>query len=657
MRRKKLLFHTEASARRQSHKSGPFERTGGKFWTETPVHSNVVATVPPTLPRLFLIFCALCLGLGAPARAERKPAQIVGNAPPQPVEMNLKIRREGKTEIPLRIYGKANEPLKYLIRVPPTRGRLSEPRATEREVSTVIYEPPADLAITTDKFSYAVQSSAGVSAAVEVSVTIVDRPPQLGIQDRLDFSTIRAGSSNSRLLEISNQGGLIATGEVIVDPPWKIDGKSGYRLRAGDVAVFKILFEPSVGGDFEGVARYTSSPEHSTTLRGVSESAIAANPAQWVLQQVPGDVTRSGTFELINQLDEPRTLQLKTDARLKIPPTVTLAPRGKATIPIEALADNVQSLDTEIRLEAPDFSIAVPVRVPALTAVLRTTTSAVEFGNLATAHGASAQFEVENVGGAPGAISWDISAPFRLPKKSAMLQPGEKKQFALEIEDNAAGRYRTWLKFKSGEQLFDIPVEAEVAGNPQRPTAGPAPASAPGTASTAPANASVLPDPPEPPPPPPAPLVSLDWNADPMLPKGVHVDQITASSAVIVWPASLSPAKQFRVEMRQLQAGPDGKIQVVWLQPAGIPIEARGATFAAILTGLQPGQPWTIRVMPLQASGEAGNRLFTLTFQTATKGSFAGRLAKPSLLQLLVIALIGLLGWQAWRRWGTRTPA
>ena len=204
------------------------------------------------------------------------------------MDLNLRIRREGKTEIPLRIYGKANEPLKYLIRVPPEHGRLSEPRPTEREVSVVIYEPPADLSITTDKFSYAVQNSLGVSGAVDVSITIVDDQPQLAFPDALDFGKIRAGATNYRMLEISNHGGLIATGEVIVDPPWKIVGKNGYRLHAGDVAVFKIIFAPDAGGSFEGVARFTSEPEHSTTLRGVAEAAISAKSGTWVLQQTPG---------------------------------------------------------------------------------------------------------------------------------------------------------------------------------------------------------------------------------------------------------------------------------------------------------------------------------------------------------------------------------
>src|SRR5258707_14155085 len=100
----------------------------------------------------------------APAPAQRKQQPPAGEAPPQPVQLNLKVRREGKTEIPLSINGQANEPLKFLIRTPPTQGKLADPKQTGRETATAVYEPPADLGITTDRFLYAVQSNAGVSA-------------------------------------------------------------------------------------------------------------------------------------------------------------------------------------------------------------------------------------------------------------------------------------------------------------------------------------------------------------------------------------------------------------------------------------------------------------------------------------------------------------
>lgn len=615
--------------------------------------------MPLITPRLFLFICVLCLGLGDTCLAERKPAApIVGAAPPQPMEMNLKIRREGKTEIPLRIYGKANEPLKYLIRVAPVNGKLTEPQVKEREISTVVYEPPADLGITTDKFAYAVQSAVGVSAAVEVQITIVDQPPLLGIQDSIDFGTIRAGATNYRMLELTNKGGLIASGEVIVDPPWKIEGKTGYRLRADEIAVFKVIFAPDAGGKFEAVARYTSDPQHSTTLRGVAEAAIAANPPQWLLEQTPGEAARTGTFELLNQLDEARTIQLKADARLKIPAQLTIPPHAGANVTVEALPSTAEAFDTAIHLDAPDFSIAVPVKVPALGAIMRTSPTAINFGRLPPTAKATEHFEVENIGAASGRVAWEISPPFRTPETSVTLPAGEKKGFDLELDTKAPGRYRTWLKFRAGTQSYDMLVEAEVAaaggGGRMAPRSATGGLGAP--APGAPADLNAAPESTEPAPPPPT-VPLPDWAADPRLPRGVRVTQITATSAVIEWPASLSTATRFRVDMRQIRLGADGRMEISWVQPTGIPMERRGDNYVAILTEMQSGQPWTVRILPLQASGEAGAPLFTVQFQTLGESSATARFRTPSLLQLLVIALIALLGWQAWQRWARRGRA
>jgi hypothetical protein len=79
------------------------------------------------------------------------------------------VPRGRKIDIPLRIYGRQREQLRYLIKAPPVHGKLSEPRAIERESSIVTYEPP-DLAVTSERSTFSVQISAGVSARVEVAI-------------------------------------------------------------------------------------------------------------------------------------------------------------------------------------------------------------------------------------------------------------------------------------------------------------------------------------------------------------------------------------------------------------------------------------------------------------------------------------------------------
>jgi hypothetical protein len=605
----------------------------------------------PPIIRLALLF----LPFLAPFLGCEQSALGVGSAPPEPMDMHIKVHREGKTEIPLRIYGRANEPLKFSIRVPPVHGKLTEPRQTEREVSVVVYEPPADLSITADKFYYTVQSSAGVSGAVQVAITIVDDPPKLAITDSIEFGKVRAGARNYRMLEISNHGGLIATGQVIVDAPWRIEGKNEYHLAAGEIAVFKIFFEPVDGREYEGVARYTSDRLHSTTLHGVADAAVAADPPEWVLQQTPGETERGGTFTLSSQVDVQTTLTLTADPRLKVRPAqVTLAPGGKAEVAVQAAPSEVGQWEAEIHLKARDYSITVPVQVPALSAVFRLVTPALGFGRIPTGKPVEMNYELENIGGTSGTVIWDISAPFKTPASSATLRAGERKSFPLQIEPNTAGRYRTWLQFTAGSQRFDLPVQAEVmppVGFTARPSPGAGATAAPvetpegsGVAGGAPAakpNENVHR------------AIPADWY-DQKPPKGVNVHSITPTTAVIEWPASLCPAKTFRAEMIKYSVEHDHLLHAVWLWDNEDPIERRGPNYALILKALTPRQPYTVRILPLDPDGKPGERLFAVDFFTPGKPALWARFPHVSAMRVMLLILAFLVGWRVWLWWKGR---
>ncbi len=606
--------------------------------------AQLLGLVQSIVPRLTWLIAVVFALLSAPAFAQRKQSPA-GLVPPQPVQLNVKVRREGKTEIPLRIHGLANEPLKFLVRTPPAHGRLSEPRQTGRETAVTIYEPPADLAITADKFFYAAQSAAGVSAPVEVTLTIIDQPAQLTIPDTLEFPSLRAGGTNSKLLEINNRGGSVAAGEVIVEAPWRIEGQTTYRLSAGDIAIFKVIFAPTAGGAFEGVARFTSDPAHSTTLRGTAETSVAASPAQVILHNEPSDPIRNGAFELTNQTDEPRTLQIKADSRLQVPPQVTLPARGRVNVPIQTTPGDVRALNVEIRVTGPDLDLRVPVKAAAPGAILRANQPALAFGQLPVGRTASVRFEFENIGGAAGEIAWTIGTPFRTAQNSALLLPGEKRAFDMEIETKTTGRYRAWLQCKSATQTFELPVEAEIVAGMRPPkTGGVAAGSAPPPSAESPTTPEnieptktyVVPD---------------EWFRTRALPAGVRVAKLTPTSATLQWPVSLSAATRFRIDLRRLSYAADGSLQVNWLELSGLEVKREGQNYLTTIHELQPAQPWTIRVLPLKETGEPDQRLFAIDFRTPAPSSL---LPKVSPLHGLLVALLGLIVWQAAAHWRRR---
>ncbi len=206
------------------------------------------------------------------------------------------------------------------------------------------------------------------------------------------------------------------------------------------------------------MARFTSDPTHSTTLKGVGETSVNVIPAELVLQQLTGDPVRAGSLELTNQTDEPRNLELKTSERLQVPAQVALPPRGKMSVPVQIAASDVRPLQAEIRIFAPDLELRVPVKAPAPGAVLRAVQTSIAFGRVPLKPPSSVRFEMENIGGTQGEIQWTIGAPFRTNQNSVLLLPGERRGFDLEIEGTAPGNYRAWVQCKAGGQTFEIPV-------------------------------------------------------------------------------------------------------------------------------------------------------------------------------------------------------
>ena len=558
-------------------------------------------------------------------RAERKKEPLP-EAPPPAQPLAVKVQRGAPCDIPLRIYGQKNEPLKYVIRTPPVHGRLTEPRVVEREISAVTYTPPADLAIARDQFSYAVQTRAGVSAAVDVVITIVDLPPRLALPGALDFSSVLAGAVAAQPLEISNSGGGIAEGRAVVDAPWKIDGPVGYRLGAGAHAVFRVVFAPEAAGTFENAVRFSSQPETSVPVRGAARAALAVHPAQVVLQHAAGDPVRTGSFEITNQADAERRVTLSGGGRLQISADLAVPAHGTVRVPVQTTAGDVAALDGEVRVEAPGLALRVPVRAAPVGAIVRAGRALVAFGRVDATQAAGASLELENIGGTTAGVSLAIAPPFVLEQATATLLPGEKKTLALRMQPAAAGKYRARLTVQADRQQLEIPVEVElIAASAPAPTLVPV---EPSSSEPAPQ----LPAPEE------TPVVPGQFPGELRVAKGVKLSDVRATGATLEWPAAMSEATRFRVERRGLVADETGGVKFRWDELPGVTFRREGDRHVALLRGLQPTTVYGLRVVPLGADPEASQPLFMQNFTTPQAGS--GLWSKVTPLRVLLAVLV-----------------
>lgn len=579
----------------------------------------------------FLLVALLQLPSGpdlhAAEKKETRPPLVV---PPPPVPQQVKVPRGRKIDVPLRIFGKQNEPLRYLIRNQPTHGKVTAPRVTDREVSTVTYEPPADLAITADSFTYSVQTSAGVSAPVAVTIAITDEPPRLIMPNALDFGEVIVGNAVARELQLRNGGGGMASGELRLEAPWKTEGANTYRLGADESAAFKVLFTPAEAGEFRGEIRFTSAPEHTTLVRGTAAMPVAAIPSAVELKQEAGSTERSGAFELVNRTDEERVFQVRSGGRLITPTTVTVPPQGRISVTLKVPAADVSLARESLRIEASGFSLEVPVRAAAAEAMLQVTPPSLPFGRLDARRGGQLPISVKNVGGKPVKVGGEIALPFSLAPVELELGPGEEKQLAVTLQPGSGGNFRTWLKLTGGSSISEIEVTAELveATVSQRPRA---------TAKRTNTTGRTAPSIEEPTP----------WMPDLELAKTIQVKEVKPTSAKLEWPADLSPTRNFRIERLMLLLNSAGEPQTVWRHVPTVAFSQEGTSAVARVTELHPQQSQTLRVVPLNAAGDPLKSLFRVDFFTPPK---ARLFPKPGLLTWLILGLVICVGAVFWKR-------
>ena len=565
------------------------------------------------------------------------------------MEVTIKVKREVRTEIPLQIYGRRNELLKFLIRTPPEHGQITEPQQTGKETALVIYDPPADLSVTHDKFYFSVQSSEGVSSPVEVSIAISDAPPVLTIPGPLEFPKILAGTTSSKIIELGNHGGGLAVGEMVVDAPWRIAGPATYRIGAGEVAAFKLVFEPKEGGVSDGAISFSSSREHSTLLHGEAFTPLSVSTAKVLLGSAPGDPVRTGSFEIFNQTDQGRTLQIHADARLLTPGKVSVPANGRIAVPIQTSASDVAPIDAEIRIASEGFSLGVRVKSPAVGPIFKVSANRVFLGRQPAAKPGTAGMVIENTGGSPGAVALAVAAPFVVDPSGAVISAGEKKSVQITLAPSLPGKYRTWLEVRGGEQALEVGLEAELYALPPRAQV----ASGSETAASAPeretsnfesvspgeGQARNL-----------TPTIPREWGIATAQAPGVKLLGTTPESATLEWPEKLSSATRFRFELRHLGLNANRDLTVSWLEHQPVTVQRKDGRCIATLGDLQPSTISAVQVLPLNDAGEPGPRLFALEFFTPALPPSGPQISLLQWLLLFLVACVGLWVWRTVRR-------
>lgn len=543
------------------------------------------------------------------------------------MEQKVTVKRGSAVDVPLRIYGTRSQTLGWAIKRAPAHGKLSNLRATGAESAAVTYTPPMDVRIASDRFSFSVRSSEGVSAPADVLITILDDDPRIVAPVEIEFGSLLTGRTAAKTLDFANEGGGIAEGEIVVDPPWMLDGAKGYWLGHGERHVARIIFAPDQSGDFTSDVRFTSQPDRVVTLHGVAGDPLAVSPATVRLVRDAGSTLRLGAFTLRNNTDAPMDVAVKASARLAVPALVKIGAGEGVSISLRAADGDVAALDELIGFAAGPHAAQLAVKADALPAMVEARPARVTFRVQALGAVRKETVTLHNRGGAPARVALAVDEPFAIEQPPFNLAPGASEAVALSFFPKQPGKSQAALKVTVNESAFELPIDADVfaatAPAVQAPPERRARRANPGReAPTA--------------------------DDEPAVPAGALAAKVAVNgnTATIEWPGESPPGAVLRCMVQKLSLGDDEELVETFQYFPSCKFARRDGVNVATVENLESGSSYLFRIDNLNGKDGLAAPVTFAQVRTAAPPPRARRLTfVNALIALALIAGVTAL-WQ-----------
>ncbi len=582
-----------------------------------------------TLLTIFLRVCVLAsLWAGTSSFAEAKKG--TAKAPPPPVPRKLTVDQGQQVVVPLAVFGTGEENMAFLIRSGPKHGKVSAVRITGDKTAAVTYFAPEQTAATEDQFTYAVRTADGVSAAASVVIRIAEAAglaPRLVVPRALELEAVRAGESSNATITIKNAGGGLSVGELSVPAPWRIEGKTKFRLEGGSSTEFAVSFSSPIVGLQKGDVTYGPGHRVSTTLSISVLPPITFVPALLELKAKPDATTRSAQVRLTNESAEPVMVGIKHAGKLLTEASVTIPARETKSLAVFAEPGETGSIQDKLQFTAGSWTGELPVISAALGALVSCREKAVAFSAVTVDRVAQSNITVENAGGTAVALTFTAGGPFSTDPTSIALKPKSTASIAVLCRAETPGALEGKLSITGNGVQLDLPLTAQASASatsaPPSPPVAEKPRVAPAPVRVEEERTAVS-------------LAAVGTAAEVpgMLGK---VSAVTPKSATIEWTSTLKPG--LRVQQRILSVSAGSPV-ITWRDVAA-KFQQVGAVMHCEIGELSPSTVQTYRIL-------AGDSVeCTVNVITPARPPIL-----PFGLQSTVLTLLGAAAaWLLWKRW------
>jgi hypothetical protein len=521
-------------------------------------------------------------------------------------------------EVVLQVRGRIFEPLTFLIRKPPRRGRLGEVRRTSMNTATVTYFPDPAAGPLDDFFTFAAKSSdSPVSAPATVWVRVLEASPVLEHPAELDFGAVFLGDSVERKVVLRNSGGGRASGRIDPNSPWTVRGSSAFSVPAGAETSFTLVFCPPDERSFSDRLRLGPEQGDSIELHGQGIAPFSWPRGGWVFSP---EQRANGTaeFAVTNETPEEKVLAVEWPGFIKADREIRIPAGATASIKAGVVGTLKKAFQGSANVRSGNFTAQIPLTIYPKSAKLAIVPeSGLDLGEGKNREEIKGSFVLKNIGESDARLN--VSAPDDIqifPSPAGLvLAAGGEQSFEIRLSGFKPGP-------RQGQIVFGAPCSDAVHLDYKASLRDGA------TASLPVENFLNLPEKPE--------LTSLPPTGKVPPVKVAWLVSSTPHEVEITWDVTSPETSRYVIQQRKISSPEDRQVVVEWIDWPEVEISITEGQASGRWQSLPENSRWTIRIIGFDADGTPGPP--SDVFQIAT--SVSPRLEVPHWVWLVLLSTL-----------------
>jgi hypothetical protein len=467
----------------------------------------------------------------------------------------------------------------------------------DRHSATVLYRHDAALGAGIDRFRYAVQvPGSGVSTPAEVIIRVVDKPSRFEAPTAMEFESVAAGKTRTKVVVLRNDGGGVVRGQVDLPEPWVFtDGDGSYVIGAGEAVEVALTFSPKVAGVFNGAANFSHASYRKLSLSGEAFAPIEAVAGSLEFRIDEDGRRRVAELRLKNRTNEVKNVDVNAPPELGGNREVRIGGQEEVGVILRSEPGFLGPLSGAITVVSAGVDISLPFRMFAAPALLEIAgaEALVDFGSVVQGRSTRATISVRNSGGADAALRGVFPEEISVAPSitGEPLASGETRTFELTFTSAEAQTFEGGIKISDGDgSPVSWSVSAVVEPDP-RMTSGPVirlPASVSegklilGATTQGPQTEIVFPAVEE---------IRMTYRSK----QEIHVQ----------WDNPAPEVVRYHALERRIDFTSTGEMKIVW-EPIKNATMAVGEKETSLeIRGLRPGQRITLGIIGLDSNGRA----------------------------------------------------